>query len=808
MKHFYSVLLALAAIPAWGASVPYYSDMGSKTAAAIDPDWTIVNENPGSKTWVYDNTDDNLTKVTGAACGIKYNYDSKNDADDWAISPEIDLTPGTEYKISFWLKTANDTEDLTLYLSTSSDPQQIRSSKVIHDFVAYKESTWKKYVYTFTVDEAGAYRAAFFLHSPKNHYNVFLRGFTLSENVSVPESVADLTATPGADHALSVDLRWTLPTLDTDGNALAEPVSGVVVSRDGAEIATLGGSAVSFTDTAATGLDSGFHTYSVKVVCAGQSSRPAEVATSYVGPVRPMPLPFADDMENANMWSLWTVIDPAGDAAPGNPSGYTWSRWANTSLTGNQLVYSHAGGSNVENDWVFTPALAFTAAGTYKLSFDACMYSAYAQTCELDIYLTSDASIVAEGAAPIASYQTFRSANYPKDGEKVEVTFTVTEPGAYRIALYEHAATATRRQVRLDNFRVEADRVAAPSIPAEFTLTTENVGSAVKLLWTNPAKDTSGADLAAIASVKILRGTTEIAEAATTPGQEQSYTDTEAPEGAHTYTVVVATADGSSQAQARAWAGQREGSVPYSVAAGDDKLLAWAQADGAISLPFVMGPGYYSVAVEPAVAVTIGGAEVADGFFADRLTTENLRTVTVATTREALIAFAITPLDMTPAAVVDFALDNRAKDVELSWTYPEASDGGASEHFEILAADIYRDNEKIATLTDALPGAAATYIDVAPSASTHTYGVELRNLSGTGARAERSIVVTGIGETAADAISFADSSISLPRAAEITVADMAGRVVARAFADTLSLNNLPKGIYVVRADGQILKIKL
>ncbi len=72
MKQFYLALAALAAAPVWAATPPYYSDMGSAPAAAIDPEWTIINENSASNTWVYDNTNDNLTKVTGAPCGIKY----------------------------------------------------------------------------------------------------------------------------------------------------------------------------------------------------------------------------------------------------------------------------------------------------------------------------------------------------------------------------------------------------------------------------------------------------------------------------------------------------------------------------------------------------------------------------------------------------------------------------------------------------------------------------------------------------------------------------------------------------------------
>ena len=301
---------------------------------------------------------------------------------------------------------------------------------------------------------------------------MFLRGFTLSENVSVPECVTALTATPADDRTLSVNLQWTLPSLDTDGNPLAEPIESVMLSRDGAEIATLPGSDESYTDTEATGLDSGFHTYQVRVVCGGQTSRPAEVATSYVGPVKPMELPFADDMEKELMWSLWTVLDPDGDAASGNPSAYIWSRWANTALTGNQLVYSNTGASNAENDWAFTPALAFNARGTYILTFDACMYNAYASTCNLDIYLTPDAETASEDAEPIASFQTFQSATYPKDGEKVEITFSISEPGAYRIAFHEHAEAA-RRQVRLDNFSVTVGELAPPLIPADFTLSAE-----------------------------------------------------------------------------------------------------------------------------------------------------------------------------------------------------------------------------------------------------------------------------------------------------------------------------------------------
>ncbi|HBC21370.1 MAG TPA: hypothetical protein DC009_04660, partial [Porphyromonadaceae bacterium] len=53
---------ASAVASAVAADLPYYTDMGSKAAKDIDPDWTVINETEGSKTWVYDSDDNNITK--------------------------------------------------------------------------------------------------------------------------------------------------------------------------------------------------------------------------------------------------------------------------------------------------------------------------------------------------------------------------------------------------------------------------------------------------------------------------------------------------------------------------------------------------------------------------------------------------------------------------------------------------------------------------------------------------------------------------------------------------------------------------
>lgn len=811
MKQILLFAMALtASAVAFGASLPYYSDMGDAQLKAIDPQWTIINETAGSNTWVYDGDNNNLTAPTGAAAGIKYQFDTKNAADDWAISPDVQLTPGVEYKVSFWMKTANSNEDVTVYLTGSTTPDEIRNSgRVIHDFVSYKNTSWAKYIYTFSVAEAGSYRVAFFIHSQKNMYNVFLRGFTLSENVSVPEAVTNLTCTPGADHALTVALSWTLPTSDTDGNDLTAPLQAVHISRDGEEIAQLPGNATAFTDTEATGLESGFHTYSVRVDYQGQTSRPAEALTSYVGPVKPMAVPFSDNMENELMWELWTVIDPADDATSGNPGGYKWTRWANTSLTGYQLVYSNPGNGNVEDDWVFTPALALNKPGTYKLKFDACMYNAYGSSCNLDVYLATAPVAQSATVEPIASYQTFATATYPTDRPE-EVLFTVTTPGTYYLGFYEHAETSARRQVRLDNFEVTAENVIdLPVAPAEFTLTATREQGTVKLAWTNPSLDEDGLALPSLSSVKILRDEVEIAVADDTPGASCTYTDQSATRGAHTYTVVAANEAGSASASARAWAGENTITVPYSVEAGDDALLAWDEENGCISISAAMSLGYYQIAVSPEAAVTVND-NPAGSFFADRSVTDDLRVITIATTRDNLISFSISSLDMTPAKVTDLAAESVNEQPVITWSYPTATAAGVTENFEILHATLYRDDEPVASFTQPAPGAADTFTDaqLPHDGLTHIYALEVGNLSGNSERAEVRFSNSGVSSFTAEGLHLTDGVLVLASPAALTVTDMSGRIIYTAIASRLDLNGLARGIYLVNVAGKTFKIIL
>ena len=441
-----------------GLSVPYYTDMGSFENKTVDPAWKVINVTEGSNTWKYDGTNDNTTALTEAVCGVMYQYDNKNDAADWLISPSVTLKAGTEYKVSYWMKTANDKEDMDVYLAASDDPEVLKSGTVLMSYSDYIDKTWKKQIKVFTVSEDGDYNVGFFIHSPKGRYNVYLRGFTLSENVAIPARPTGFTAVAAEDKEMKVTLSWTLPTLDTDGNPLAGSLGGVVVSRDGEEIATLSGDATEFVDDASRGLESGFHTYGIYVTMGNQKSGMASASTSYVGPLVPFTLPYSYDFEDEAMWSLWTVIDVDGDALPGqNPPGKTWSRWRNTALTGYLAVFSNPTSAAQEDDWLISPPLMFDKVGRYNLSFAACVYNGPSDgACLMDVCLgtspTADAMIV-----PLGNYERFKTTTYPAtDGENVNIEINIEEPGTYYVGMHAKG-NAVRRQVRVDNFMVEPD---------------------------------------------------------------------------------------------------------------------------------------------------------------------------------------------------------------------------------------------------------------------------------------------------------------------------------------------------------------
>lgn len=193
MKRLYTWLLA-AALPALaaadGLSVPYETDFS-------DQDWTIHNVNADEQTWtIYESATD--YNGTGFSAGIKYHWNSSQAANDWIISPAIQLEAGKNYKVTYWYKGAstNYHEKVGVYMSTGSDLASFTSDKLLNDHET-TDTQWHKGIKKFTVDADGDYYFGIYCHSDKDRMNLFFTGFAVSEDVFRPGPVTGLAITPG-----------------------------------------------------------------------------------------------------------------------------------------------------------------------------------------------------------------------------------------------------------------------------------------------------------------------------------------------------------------------------------------------------------------------------------------------------------------------------------------------------------------------------------------------------------------------------------------------------------------------------------
>ncbi len=431
MKKLYSILamaLMAGAGSAHAVSVPYYSTIGNKSATAIASDWTLVDHNSDDKTWMYDGDDNNLTATTGANCGVKYQYHKTNAADDWLISPPLELTAGIEYQISYWLKeTSANKEAFKVFVGTEASVDALAATTPIAEYSKNIGTTWRNEKKAFTPETSGTYYVAFQVCSEKDQYNLLLRGFNIKANITLPAAPAALVAEAAAGQALSAHLAWELPTLTDEGAPLPAALEAVKVYRGDVEIATLPGDATEYTDEVP---ESGVYTYAVAAVLNGYAGRKVEATTGWIGPKTPQALPFTEIFDDKNFYPLfWTTIDVDGDAKANASSSYPplSNAWCfQTNLMGNATwaaIYTSRNAQVQEDDWLISPPLAFPGPGKYKVSFKAAMYSGGVQGCRVNIYA---------GQAPTPEDMTIQV------GEMTSAGSTALNPNDAMVPLHEY----------------------------------------------------------------------------------------------------------------------------------------------------------------------------------------------------------------------------------------------------------------------------------------------------------------------------------------------------------------------------------
>ncbi len=576
MKRLYTWLLA-AALPALaaadGLSVPYETDFS-------DQDWTIHNVNADEQTWTINNSASDYNG-TGFSAGIKYRWNSSQAANDWIISPAIQLEAGKNYKVTYWYKGAspNYHEKVGVYMSTGSDLASFTSDKLLNDHET-TDTQWHKGIKKFTVDADGDYYFGIYCHSDKDRMNLFFTGFAVSEDVFRPGPVTGLAITPGADHALEAKLTWALPTVDDDGGALADDATfeAIHIYRDGVLVSTpdLAADATEWTDNAASGLTSGKHTYAVEVVVNGATSRQASAQSSYIGPIAPQSIPFdaglcepGVPLPEDEFTMLWLQ-------ARGRTSHNTnvWKPYTSASV-GTKIQF-YVGTTSAADEWLMSPEINFPAPGVYKLH-TILDFSPYSAEYEAEFLIGT--------GSDIGGYTTSLGSTTEIGSSKpFDFIFEVAEAGPQRIALHFTSETCYNN-LYINDFTVEAWH-KSPAQVSDLAATVSADRSSVNVTWKYPSVNNAGGVLESITKAEVsMDGEVVATLTDCVPGADGSYTCTPEENGVHTFSVLPYLgeypADGTVPEVKSSWVGPENQALPYTTGfdASDATTLLWGAVD-------------------------------------------------------------------------------------------------------------------------------------------------------------------------------------------------------------------------------------
>ncbi len=413
--------------------VPYSSILGS-SSGGIDSDWTFETE---ASTW---------GKAGFSTAGVYICNYATGPSSAWFISPAIALEANTTYTVSFDMNSYGNSpaNDLYLYVGTGSTAGEIsESGKILFEETDIKTSNFETQTLTLATDESGNFHFAFRVENEKAYDYFYLRNFSIDKaNVVKPADITNLQVVSDAEGALSATLSWTLPTTDADGAALSVPVKSVTVSRDDVVIAELG-NVETFTDTEATGLTAGTHTYSVYATLEnGESTQTVSVTSDYIGTIEPETIPYEEDFSNRETFdTLWSVVDANNDNATWTYSSGQVQFGPNNTVAG--------------DDWLLSPEINFETAGTYELSF----YTKIGSRGHLKAFLVSDKDNL-EGAEELMDCTQGTSSTYQAK------SFEVSTPGIYRLGLHAYSEQGYSNQCSVANISLvsKASGVAATSL--------------------------------------------------------------------------------------------------------------------------------------------------------------------------------------------------------------------------------------------------------------------------------------------------------------------------------------------------------
>ena len=176
--------------------------------------YSIIDANQDTKTWVLGST--------YAYC----QYNTANAADDWLVSPALQLEGGKQYdfEAAIYCALASYPERVEILFGTGEDPTTYTNYILEATDITKPVSAEDAQPITGKVVPAadGVYHIAFHGISDADMYQLRIHSWSLTPpaNTEVPSPVSDLQVAPAANGALNAVVAFTAPTTTVGGAAL------------------------------------------------------------------------------------------------------------------------------------------------------------------------------------------------------------------------------------------------------------------------------------------------------------------------------------------------------------------------------------------------------------------------------------------------------------------------------------------------------------------------------------------------------------------------------------------------------------
>lgn len=194
--------------------------------------FTIVNANNDARSITYTSV-----LVSGERVPVyRYQYSSSLAADEWLFLPAVNFDdPEALYEFSLnafrHYSISSYQEKFEVKLATAPNAESVVADVMPVTTVAnaysaaYTAELANYYNATFSVPAKGVYYIGVHVVSDKNRRYLYMRDFSVKQlaglKVTSPTAVTGLTATAGAEGALTATVNFTMPTADFSGTAYA-----------------------------------------------------------------------------------------------------------------------------------------------------------------------------------------------------------------------------------------------------------------------------------------------------------------------------------------------------------------------------------------------------------------------------------------------------------------------------------------------------------------------------------------------------------------------------------------------------------